>query len=73
MHIRMLKALAFLPAGDVIEGFQELADTIRILYDKKTDDSLQYLEDTYTWVDIVEMHQNALHILLLTLEHAQQN
>ena len=31
LHIRMLPALAFLPTGDVIEGFEELVDTIRIL------------------------------------------
>ena len=33
LHIRMLPALAFLLAGDVIEGFEELVDTIRILCD----------------------------------------
>ena len=43
----MLPALAFLPAGDVTEGFEELVDTIRILYDDVADDLLQYLEDTY--------------------------
>ena len=46
LHIRMLLALAFLPAGDVIEGFEELVDTIRIC-DDVTDDLLQYFEDTY--------------------------
>ena len=39
----MLVALAFLPGGHVIEGFEELVDTIRILYD----DLLQYFEDAY--------------------------
>ena len=43
----MLPALAFLPAGDVIEGFEELVDTMRILYDDVADDVLQYFEDTY--------------------------
>ena len=43
----MLPALAFLPAGNVIEGFEELVDTIRILYDDVADDLLQYFEDTY--------------------------
>ena len=45
--IRMLPALAFLPAGDVIEGFEELVDTIRVLYDHVGDDLLQYFKDTY--------------------------
>ena len=47
LHIRTLPALAFLPAGDVIEGFEELVDTIRILNDNVADDLLQYFEDTY--------------------------
>ena len=45
--IRMLPALAFLPASDVIEGFEELVDTIRVLYNDVADDLLQYFEDTY--------------------------
>ena len=47
LYIKMLPALAFLPAGDVIEGFEELVDTIRILYDDVADDLLQYFEETY--------------------------
>ena len=47
LYIRMLPALAFLPAGDVIEGFEELVDTIRVLYNDVADDLLQYFEDTY--------------------------
>ena len=47
LHIRMLPVLAFLPAGDIIEKFQELVDTIRVLYDEVTGDLLQYFEDTY--------------------------
>ena len=47
LQIRMLPALAFLQTGDVIEGFEELGDTIRILYNDVADDLLQYLEDTY--------------------------
>ena len=43
----MLPALMFLPAGDVIEGFEELVDIVRILYDDVADDLLQYFEDTY--------------------------
>ena len=30
LHIRILPTLAFLPAGDVIDEFQELVDTIRV-------------------------------------------
>ena len=45
--LRMLPALAFLPAGDVIEGFEELVDTIKVLYDDVAVDLLQYFEDTY--------------------------
>ena len=43
----MLLALAFLPAAEVIEGFEELVDTRRILYDDVADDFLHYFEDTY--------------------------
>ena len=43
----MLTALAFLPAGNVIEGFVELVDTIRTLYEDVTEDLLQYFEGTY--------------------------
>ena len=42
----MLPALVFLPAGDVIEGFEELVDTVRILYNDVADELLQYFEDT---------------------------
>ena len=47
LHIRMLPVLAFLPAGYVIEGFGELVDTIRVLYDEVADDLLHRFEDTY--------------------------
>ena len=43
----MLPALAFLQAGDGIEGFEELVDTIRILENDAADDLLQYFKDTY--------------------------
>ena len=33
--------------GDVIEGFEELVDTIKVLYDDVAVDILQYFEDTY--------------------------
>ena len=60
IHIRMLPALAFLPFGDVIEGFEELVNTIRVLYDDVADNFL----GTTTSVDIEGMHQDALHFLL---------
>ena len=40
----MLPALAFLPTGDVMERFEELVDTIRVLYDDVADDLLQYFD-----------------------------
>ena len=46
LHIQKLPTLAFLPAGDAIEGFEEL-DTIRIWCYDVTDGLLQYFEDTY--------------------------
>ena len=47
LHIKMLPVLAFLPDGDIIEEFEELVDTIRVLYYNVTGDLLQYFEDTY--------------------------
>ena len=47
LHIRMLLALAFLPAGDVIERLEEQVDTINLLYHDVADDFLQYFENTY--------------------------
>ena len=46
-------------------GFEELVDTIKILYDGVADDLLQYFR-TPTSVDIVGMHQAVLRFLLLT-------
>ena len=63
--IRMLPALAFLPAGDVIEGFEELADTIRVLYND-VQMTFYSISRTPTSVDIVGMHQGVLRSLLLT-------
>ena len=51
----MLPALAFLPAGDVIERFEELADNIKVLCDDVADELLQYFGDTY----IVGCRRNA--------------
>ena len=47
LHLRMISALAFLPPEDVIDGFEELSDTIRELYNDTVDGLLQYFEDTY--------------------------
>ena len=47
LYIRILPALAFFPAGDFIQGFEELVDTIRVLHNDVTDDLLQYFEDNY--------------------------
>ena len=67
LHIRMLPALAFLPAGNVIDGLEELVDTIRLLYDDMADDLLQYFEDTYIG-RYCRNHQDDLYFLLLTFE-----
>ena len=47
LHTRMLPVLSFLAAGNVIEGFEELKDTIRMLYDDVADDLFQHFKDTY--------------------------
>ena len=61
----MLPALAFLPAGDVIDRFEELVDNIKVLYDDVADELLHY-SGTPTSLDIVGMHQDVLRFLLLT-------
>ena len=43
----MISALALLPPGDVIDGFEELSDVIRERCNDTVDDLLQYFEDTY--------------------------
>ena len=67
LQIGMLPALAFLPAGNVIDGLEELVDTIRVLYDDVADNLLQYFEDTYIG-RYCRNHQDALYFLLLTFE-----
>ena len=65
---RMLLALAMLPAGNVIEEFEELVE-IRVLYDDVPNELSQYFETTCRYrvsVDTVGMHQDALHFLLST-------
>ena len=50
----MLLGLAFLPVEDVI-GFEELVDTIRVIYDDMADNLLEYFKGTY----ICRYHRNA--------------
>ena len=38
LHLRMLCAIAFLPAADVIQGFEELVDEIRNIYNNEVDE-----------------------------------
>ena len=45
--LRMIAATAFLPPADVIQGFDDLCDEIRNLYQAEADDLLEYFEDTY--------------------------
>lgn len=47
LHLRMVSALAFLPPGDVIDGFEELSDNIQELYGDAVGGLLEYFEDTY--------------------------
>ena len=49
----MLLGLAFLPVGDVI-GFEELVDTVRVIYDDMADNLLEYFKDTH----ICRYHRN---------------
>ena len=65
LNIRILPALAFLPAGNVIEGFEELVDIIKVFYN---DVQMTFcnIPRTPTSVDIVGMHQDVLRFLLLT-------
>ena len=46
LRLRMLCALAFLPS-DVVQGFEDLTDRIRINYQGKLDNLCEYFEDTY--------------------------
>ena len=47
LHLRMLCAIAFLPAADVIQGFEELVDEIRNIYNDEVDELLDYFEDNF--------------------------
>ena len=47
IHCRMLCALAFLPEDDVIDGFEQLTDTMREQFNNDLDDLIDYFEDTY--------------------------
>ena len=61
----MLPVLAFLPADDIIEGFKELVDTIRLLYNDVTDDLCCILR-TPALVDVGLMYQDSLCFFLPT-------
>ena len=43
----MLCAIAFLPLADVSQGFEELVDEIRNIYNNKVDELLDYFEDNF--------------------------
>ena len=47
VHLRMIAALAFVPAGLVVNAFEELSDEIRRVFNADADDILDYFEDTY--------------------------
>ena len=53
----MLCALAFLLPDDVVQGFEDLTDHIRINYQGEVDNLLEYFEGTY----IGRYRRNALH------------
>ena len=46
-HVRMLCAIAFLSPADVSQGFEELIDEIRNIYNDEVDELLDYLEDNF--------------------------
>ena len=45
LNLRMLCAAAFLLPAQVIEGFENLADNLRNLYDNEVDELLEYFEN----------------------------
>ena len=47
LHLRMLCALTFLPPDDVVQGFEDLTDHIRINYQGEVENLLEYFEDTF--------------------------
>ena len=47
LHLRMLCDLAFLPPDDVVQGFEDLTDHIRINYQGEVENLLEYFEDTF--------------------------
>ena len=48
LHLRLLRTLAFLSTGDVINGFNVLSQDIRNNFNADADDLLDYFEDKYT-------------------------
>ena len=47
VHVRMVKALAFVPLADVLNAFEDLSDEIRLLFNNDMNALLDYFEDTY--------------------------
>ena len=43
----MLYAVAFLPPADVVQGFQELVDEVRYIYNDEVDQLLDYFKDNF--------------------------
>ena len=43
----MLCAVAFLPPADIIQGFEELVNKIRNIYNDKVNEFLDYLKDNF--------------------------
>ena len=44
LHLIMLYAVAFLPPADVVQGFQELVDEVRYIYNEEVDQLLDYFK-----------------------------
>ena len=57
LHLRLLRTLAFLSTGDVINGFNVLSQDIRNNFNADADDLLDYFEDKYT----AKFRQNSPH------------
>ena len=45
LHLRMLCAIAFLPPANVIQGFEELVNEIRNIYNDEVDELPNYFEE----------------------------
>ena len=62
LYLRMLCTVAFLPPADVIQGFEELVEEIRNIYNDEVDELLNYFEDNFIGC-FREMHLVVLHRL----------